>query len=128
VQIFQGQRFSLRSPFTLKLCETLLKVHPQPGLPVKALVKLDAILQDGSDTAARCAKTIEIRHAQWIEYWNTLEAGKFIPQLWRWLEDRDWMVAPVIRKPAPRAFESAGERSARMWARIEERDAREGRV
>jgi hypothetical protein len=124
---FRGQRLSLRSPFTLELCETLLKVHPQPGLPVKALLRLDAILGDGSDTAARCAKTIEIRHAQWIEYWNTLEAGKFIPQLWRWLEDRDWTVAPVIRKPALRAYATAGERNAASMGRLAEKDRLRGR-
>jgi DNA-binding transcriptional ArsR family regulator len=127
-KVFLNQGEPLRSPFTLKLCETLLKVHPQPGLPVKALVKLDAILRDGSDTAARCAKTIEIRHAQWIEYWNTLEPGKFIPQLWRWLEDRDWMQVPVIRKPARRAFESSGERIERIFREMEERDQEAGLV
>jgi hypothetical protein len=114
VENFQGQRISLRSPFTVKLCEKLLASHPQPGLPLKALVKLDAILGDDSDTAMRCAKTIEVRHGQWIEYWNTLEAGKFIPMLWRWLEAGDWMQVPVIRKPALRAYATKGERVDRM--------------
>jgi hypothetical protein len=126
--VFLNQRVPLRSSFTVHLCELLLKTHPQPGLPVKALLRLDAILGDDSDTAARCAKLIETRHAQWRKYWDTLEPGKFIPQLWRWLQDNDWFVEPVIRKPARRAFETAGERMERIWRNIEERDEKAGRV
>lgn len=126
--VFLNQRIPLRSAFTVRLCELLLKTHPQPGLPVKALLKLDEILRDDSDTAARCAKLIELRHSQWRKYWATLEAGKFIPQLWRWLQDADWMTEPVIRKPARRAFESKAERIERLFREMDERDAKAGLV
>jgi DNA-binding transcriptional ArsR family regulator len=125
--VFLNQRIPLRSSFTVHLCELLLKTHPQPGLPVKALLRLDAILGDDSDTAARCAKLIETRHAQWRKYWDTLEPGKFIPQLWRWLQDNDWFVEPVIRKPAMRAYATVGERNRAMMERQAERDRLRGK-
>jgi hypothetical protein len=79
----------------------LLKVHPQPGLGKRAAPEIERVLRAAPDVTAT-AERMWNNHAAWMQYWKTLEAGKFIPQLWRWLHDGDWEQAPVIRKPAER--------------------------
>jgi len=88
------------------------KVHPQPGLLQRAVPEIERILRAGPDLEAS-GERIWNNHAAWMPYWATLEAGKFIPQLWRWLRDGDWENPPVIRKPAQK--ESRIDRGVRMW-------------
>jgi hypothetical protein len=77
------------------------KVHPQPGLLQRATPEIERILRAGPSFEA-AGERIWNNHAAWREYWATLPAGKFIPQLWRWFRDGDWETLPVIRKPAAR--------------------------
>jgi hypothetical protein len=102
----------------------LLKVHPQPGLGKRAAPEIERVLRAAPDVAAT-AERMWNSHAAWMQYWKTLEAGKFIPQLWRWLRDGDWEQPPVIRKPAERETRIA--RGIRHWHESKEREERERR-
>jgi len=84
------------------MADELLKVHPQPGLGQRAAPEIARILRQASDVQA-VAERIWNHHEAWRGYWRTLEAGKFIPQLWRWFRDGDWERPPVIRRPAEKA-------------------------
>jgi hypothetical protein len=83
----------------LAMVGELGKVHPQPGLLPRAVPEIERILRAGP-TIEAAGERIWNNHAAWREYWATLEAGRFIPQLWRWFRDGDWETPPVIRKPA----------------------------
>jgi hypothetical protein len=107
-------RRPLRSRYSEALWRELVAVHPQPGKALAALEEIDKLLHENWTQATKLAKTLRTRHDQWREYWATLEKGAFIPQLWRWVKEGEWIVAPVIRTPARRAFESAGERHERI--------------
>jgi Helix-turn-helix domain len=113
-----------QSPLSVELWQKLVAIHPQPGQPLRALVEIDKFLGRSRNPSADAVKLYG-RHAQWREYWATLERGAFIPQLWRWIEERDWMAAPVIRVPRHREFESAGERQDRILKEVSERADRE---
>jgi hypothetical protein len=73
----------------------LLADHPQPGLPLKAIPEVEKVLARDPGAAAK----LRSAHAAWREYWLTLPVEKFRPQLWRWISDGDWLMAPVPRKP-----------------------------
>ena len=92
----------------------LLKVHPQPGLPHRAAPEIERVLRAAPSVEA-AGETIWNNHAAWMEYWRTLEAGRFIPHLWRWFRDGEWENPPVIRKPAQK--ESKLDAFAREYER-----------
>ena len=84
------------------LADKLVECHPQPGLARRVpseIAKIFAVAPNVVDAAER----IWENHRAWMTYWATLEAGKFIPQLWRWFDSGDWERQPVIRKPAQKA-------------------------
>jgi hypothetical protein len=90
------------------LARELSALHPQPGLARKAVGEVRKAMARGWT-----AEAIRDRHTEWREYWATLPAGKFIPQLWRWFADGDFEACPVIRKPA--VVESYVERMRRQF-------------
>jgi hypothetical protein len=96
------------------MADELLKVHPQPGLAQRAAPEILRILQQSSDVEA-VAERIWNHHGAWVRYWATLEAGRFIPQLWRWFRDGDWERPPVERKGVV----------SESWAAVREREQRE---
>jgi hypothetical protein len=102
------------------IADELLKVHPQPGLPRRAGPEIEKILRACPNVEAT-AECIWNNHAAWVEYWKTLEAHRFIPQLWRWFNEGDWEKPPVIRKPATK--ESRVERGVRAWDEARRRRA-----
>jgi hypothetical protein len=114
-------RRPLRSRYSEALWQELVAVHPQPGKALAALEEIDRLLHENWQQAAKLVATLRSRHQQWREYWATLEAGAFIPQLWRWVKEGEWIVAPVIRTPARRAFEPKAERLERISSLSEQR-------
>ena len=76
------------------LAQELVRTHPQPGLPLKALPEIRKAM-----AAGWTAPMLRKRHREWCKYYATLTEGKFIPMLFRWFTDGDYTVKPVIRKP-----------------------------
>jgi hypothetical protein len=113
----------LRSKLSEPLWRELCAVHPQPGKALAALEEIDCLLHNNWQQAEQLARALRKRHLEWREYWNTLEAGSYIPQLWRWVKEGEWIMAPVIRKPALRAFATKGERIKDILDRIERKAA-----
>jgi hypothetical protein len=85
-----------------EMAKRLIAVHPQPGLPQRVRPRIEGILRAAADPA-EAAERIWNNHRAWRDYWARLEAGRFIPQLWRWFDEREWENAPVIRRPAEKA-------------------------
>jgi biotin operon repressor len=77
----------------------LVAVHPQPGLPERALAEVQKALESSEDPLA-VVQSIRENHALWRAYWATLPRERFIPQLWRWLRDGEWRIPPIMRKDA----------------------------
>ncbi|HEY1897582.1 MAG TPA: helix-turn-helix domain-containing protein [Terracidiphilus sp.] len=125
--LFARPNRPLRSPLSEPLWRDLVSAHPQPGKALSALEEIDKLLHENWTQATKLAKTLRTRHDQWREYWATLEKGAFIPQLWRWVKEGEWIVAPVIRTPARRAFESKAERLDRIFRDMDQRDRKAGR-
>jgi hypothetical protein len=71
------------------LVEELHAIHPQPGLPNKAIPEVEKILAASEDVAATMDR-IRANHAGWRAHWEMFRPGQFIPQLWRWLRDGEW--------------------------------------
>jgi hypothetical protein len=76
----------------------LLKVHPQPGNSRRAAPEIERILRAAPDPEVMAAR-IRDNHKAWMDYWAALPAGRFIPQLWRWIHDGDWEQKPASRRP-----------------------------
>jgi DNA-binding transcriptional ArsR family regulator len=119
-------RSKTRSPLSEELWKELVAVHPQPGKPIAALEEIDRLLFDNRGQAVKLAAVLRTRHAEWRVYWATLDRAGYIPQLWRWVKECEWIAAPVIRKPALRAYATAGERNKAMMERLAEKDRLRG--
>ena len=107
------------------MARELLKVHPEPGLPRRAAPEIERVLRATSsveDTAER----IWNNYAAWTEYWKTLEAHRFIPQLWRWFAEGEWENPPVRRKPMSRGDLQAERIVASLKEDAERKTARYG--
>jgi hypothetical protein len=111
-----------------ELWKELVAVHPQPGKGLAALDEIDRLLFENRGQAQKLVAVLRKRHAEWRQYWATLDAAAYIPQLWRWVKECEWIVAPVIRKPALRAFASAAERNKACMERLAEKDRLRGRA
>jgi hypothetical protein len=79
-----------------KLVVELMPQHPEPGNLPKAVSEVRKLLaaKPGSETV----EAIRRNHAIWRTHWATYVAGRFIPQLWRWIHDGDWEFPPAERK------------------------------
>jgi hypothetical protein len=71
------------------LVEELHAVHPQPGLPDRAVPEVEKILAASQDVDATIER-IRTNHAAWRLHWDLRRPGQFIPQLWRWFRDGEW--------------------------------------
>jgi DNA-binding transcriptional ArsR family regulator len=120
-------RSRTRSPLSEALWKELVSVHPQPGKPIAALEEIDRLLFDNRGQAQKLVEVLRRRHAEWREYWATLDRAGYIPQLWRWVKECEWIAAPVIRKPALREYATAGERINAAFERLAEKDRLRGR-
>jgi len=76
-----------------ELCRELLSRHPHPQQPAKAEEELQRALQSAS------TETIRERHAAWCSYWEA-NPKHFVPHLWRWFADGDWLTTPK-KPPSP---------------------------
>jgi len=99
-----------------QLAYELSAAHPQPGLPMRAVGEIEQALAGHPGAADQ----MRANHAAWCEYWRQLPAGKFIPQLWRWVRDQEWRMPPVARKPMSKA-ERRYEGVMNALKRIEDR-------
>lgn len=81
--------------------------HPMPGNLPRAVPAAAKLL-------ARNVKpdTLRANHKLWCRLWGTYQPGRFIPQLWRWLEDGDWRSTP--QKLGPTKDEVAARDAARL--------------
>jgi hypothetical protein len=96
------------------LVEELHAVHPQPGLPEKAIPQVERILGAAADPQAT-VDAIRRNHAAWAAHWEILRPGKFIPQLWRWFRDGEW--SREVKKPV--RHENFYERKEREYKESE---------
>ena len=120
-------------PASEKLVTELIAEHPEPGNPARAIDEVVKIFT-AVDDPGEIADMVRRHHALWLEYWATLTANRFIPQLWRWLRDGEWKYPPAERKSAKHETarsESYADRVHRDLRRSDEREymqlAREGR-
>jgi hypothetical protein len=106
-----------------ELVEELHVIHPQPGLPDKAVGEVEKILAVAEDHPATIA-LIRANHAMWRAHWEILRPGAFIPQLWRWFRDGEWK--RTVGKPVRHeTFYEKAERACQEWQAEEpERQAR----
>jgi len=65
------------------LVTELQREHPQPGETNKARTAAETVLRASSDLPATIA-TIRESHAAWLDYWDELPGGSFIPYLDLW--------------------------------------------
>jgi hypothetical protein len=102
------------------LIEDLHAVHPQPGLPDKAVDEAERILRQCEDVDASI-EMIRQNHVAWKAHWEMLRPGKFIPQLWRWFHDGEWrrMVGKPVR------HENFYEKAERQWKEDENSEYRQ---
>lgn len=100
-----------------ELVEELHAVHPQPGLPDKAVAEAEQILRASSDPD-ETVETVRRNHAAWKAHWEMLRPGQFIPQLWRWLRDGEWrrsVSKPVRQENWYQRQDRKQEESDKAW-------------
>lgn len=109
--LFDNQENPTLKTEAARLVAELMPQHPEPGNQPKAVAEVQKVLAAGTATV----ETIRSSHAAWRVRWATYAAGRFVPQLWRWLHDGDWEHAPVERKPV----------RSETWVERRERERRE---
>jgi hypothetical protein len=78
-----------------ELVGRLMQSHPTPGNVSMAKAAAERVLgkmRGGAEAIARS-------HGQWLTYWREMASrGErvFIPQLWRWLQDEDYVHPPNL--------------------------------
>lgn len=89
-----------------KLVDELIREHPEPGAPDRAVAEAEKVLAKVEDVDQACA-TARHSHGLWRAHWATLDPQRFIPQLWRWFASGEWKYSPVNRKGVQRETWSA---------------------
>jgi hypothetical protein len=82
----------------IELHRDLVGVHPQPGLPERALAGFDDRGGLGDRAGARGPSG---RTGLWRDSGPCRPRG-FVPQLWRWLRDGEWRVPLSSAEPGDR--------------------------
>lgn len=78
----------------------LMPLHPEPGNARKAVAVAHKLLTTRPQAMAATIQALRDSHASWRLRWAEYKPGRFIPQLWRWIQDGDWVTSPVARKDA----------------------------
>ena len=108
-----------------ELVAELMPQHPEPGNQPKAVAAVTQLLATRPEGVQAAVVTLRANHALWRLRWASYAAGRFIPQLWRWVSDGDWENPPVERKPVQsetwaakreREYQESKEKSYRMYA------------
>lgn len=96
------------------LVSELLRSHPSPGQPQKAIVVATKLLHAALD-AALTANKIRTNHAAWCAFWSMPGPPGFVPHLWRWLDEGEWEFPP-----SETAIKRKTAQSERRKTRLEE--------
>lgn len=124
-QNFPGEFFP--SGEAAKIAGELMAVHPEPGNLPKAVAEVAKLLASSAEGVPAAVEAIRVSHAAWRVRWAEYGAGRFIPQLWRWIHDGDWRNPPVSRKEVKsetwierrkREYKESEERSYRNYAEL----------
>ena len=81
-----------------ELAVALMTDHPEPGNLPKAISEVEKLVSSAPGEAAATIEALRASHASWRLRWAEYAPGRFIPQLWRWIHDGDWLQVPVERK------------------------------
>lgn len=98
-------------PAAEALAVDLMATHPEPGNLPRAIAAAAKLLATRPEGAMAILEAVRRNHALWRDRWATYAPGRFIPQLWRWIQEGDWENPPVERKGVQ--SESYLERRAR---------------
>jgi hypothetical protein len=91
----------------------------------RAVEPIARLLRSGEATL----ESLRSSHAAYRRMWANYRRGRFIPQLWRWIEDNDWRYAPDEAQiksafnPAEREAEAEAQKTAARLAREIAEDA-----
>jgi hypothetical protein len=86
-----------RSEMAHQLVAELAPKHPNLGNVPYARAAVEKILANAVDPVAVC-EAARKNHAAAVEYWREFKP-KFIPNLWRWFSEEDYMYAPNRAAP-----------------------------
>lgn len=111
-----------------EIAEGLAKAHPVTGSFKAACQAVERALEKHGDVGDELQES----HRRFLIVWASYEKGRFVPQLWRWVEEGDWRFPPEKEKAdemAKQAAEDAAkaEIKAKIRAEIAEMEAAEER-
>ena len=103
------------------LIQTLAQHHPAPGEVSKAQEAAYVVLKGAKDLTRRIER-IRRSHIAWVAWWKDelqINPHSFVPRLWKWFSDGDWMHPPgeqSIHRQPPSSETQPQRKSARKAA------------
>ena len=94
---FPGEIFPAQEAAAAVVAE-LMAVHPEPGNAPKAVAAVAKLVASKPGEVVATLEAVRASHASWRLRWAEYAPGRFIPQLWRWIAEGDWLNVPVERK------------------------------
>jgi hypothetical protein len=96
------------------LVDELMPQHPTAGNAAGAVRAIARLLATGADP-----ESIRSSHARYRRLWAHFKPGRFVPQLWRWVQENDWRYPPDEKQIAAARDPEANREEERAKSRVE---------